>query len=143
MSSSELVSGRAWAEVYLTVSAARVWQVVGSFADAAWIPGTARCELEDRAVYGTRRITTENGVVIRERLLSHDENARTFTYTIVEAPMPLEDYESRVQVDENGEGSRVRWSATWQAPAGAAGGIEQGLGALFRAALDGLKSRLD
>ncbi len=143
MSSSELVSGRAWAEVHLTVSAARVWQVVGSFADAAWIPGTARCELEDREVYGTRRITTEDGVVIRERLLSHDATARTFTYTIVEAPMPLEDYESRVQVDDDGEGSRVRWSATWQAPADAAGSIEQGLGALFRAALDGLKSRLD
>ncbi|MFB7555896.1 SRPBCC family protein [Streptomyces brevispora] len=61
-----------------------------------------------------RTLTNEEGGVIVERLESFDESARSYVYSIVQAPFPVTGYRSTLKViDQGAEGSRVPWSGTF------------------------------
>jgi hypothetical protein len=59
-----------------------------------------------------RRLANPNGDVIVERLEAFDNRARSYTYSILEAPFPVTGYRSTLQVRESEEAgaSLVDWS---------------------------------
>jgi hypothetical protein len=130
------------ASIDLTAPVERVWAHVSRFDDASWVKGTKHCSVEGTGVGTIRTITTADGARIREKLLSHDEAQHRFSYAIVEAPMPIQNYVSLVEVHADGAGSRITWSCTFEAPEGMAEAIRTGLDGLFRATLAELASSL-
>jgi hypothetical protein len=131
-------------EASVTVAATpeEAFALVGNFSDASWVPGTARTELDGSGVGAVRTVITADGTRLKERLESYDAAARRYTYALIEAPMPLENYTSTVEVSSEGKGARIRWSASFEAPADIVDGVRTGLDGLFKMAMDGLRSRL-
>jgi len=98
--------------------ASAVWKKVRNFGDlASWLPviSTSEIELGDDNVPGAvRLLTLPDGGKVREELLEHDEDARSMTYSILEAPEPIKDYRSTLKIEENGAGSRVVWTGSFE-----------------------------
>ena len=89
----------------------QVWQLIGGFGSLPdWLPYIARSELSEGG--RVRRLASHGGDTIVERLVAFDHAARSYSYSILEAPFPVTDYVSTLRVGETdgGTGSRVEWS---------------------------------
>ena len=122
----------------LAVPADEVWELIGGFGSLPdWQPNIPRLELSEG---GRVRRFTIDGSPIVERLMAFDHLGRSYTYTILEAPLPITEYLSTLRVSEidGGNGARVEWSGEFvpngvsidQATAVVLGIYEEGLKAL-------------
>jgi uncharacterized protein YndB with AHSA1/START domain len=110
-------------EIDIAAPADTTWSVVGKpGAIADWLPALAESRLEGNLRYATM----PDGSHTVEEIIRHSDEERTYAYTIVEAPLALDGYESTIQVEERPAGSRVVWSAHFEADDG------------LRAAVDGM-----
>ncbi len=127
------------AKTHLAVPAAQVWGVIGGFnALPDWHPGIEKSELEGG---GTMRRLTVPGVgTIVERLEHSDDDERTYTYSIVEGPLPVSNYISTVRVteDDDGKGCTVEWSSKFDAEGPEADALAA-IGGVYEAGLENLK----
>jgi hypothetical protein len=98
------------ATLNLPVSADKVWQLVGGFLSLPdWLPFIASSEPAEGG--RIRKLTTEDGASITERLESFDHQARTYSYSITEGPFPITDYLATLQVTATGDNqTQVIWS---------------------------------
>jgi hypothetical protein len=98
------------ASLNLPVSADKVWQLVGGFLSLpAWLPFIASSEPAEGG--RIRKLTTVDGAAITERLMSFDNQARTYSYSITEGPFPITDYLATLQVSAIGDNqTQVTWS---------------------------------
>jgi uncharacterized protein YndB with AHSA1/START domain len=106
------------ATIEIPAPAAHVWQLVGGFDSLPdWLPYITASTLSEGG--RVRTLTNEEGAVVVERLETFDNEARTYSYSILQAPFPVTGYRSTLTVHEvSGEQSRVEWSGTFT-PAGA------------------------
>lgn len=95
----------------ISADASQVWSIIGGFNNLPlWLRIVASSELEDGG--RVRRLVTEDGSIIVERLLIFDDAAKRFTYEHVEAPDPVSDYLAEMSVDAVAPGhSRATWSS--------------------------------
>jgi hypothetical protein len=123
----------------LAADAASVWRRIGDFARLdAWHPAVAACVLEPGGGAPVRKLTTVDGAVLRERLIAASQADMTYSYSILDGPLPVADYQATLSVAPAGGGSVVVWTSTFrargatdEAAAGVIGGIyEAGLKAL-------------
>jgi uncharacterized protein YndB with AHSA1/START domain len=105
------------ATIDIPVPADRVWQLIGGFDSLPdWLPYIPASTLSEGG--RVRSLTNEEGGVIVERLEAFDNQARTYSYSILQAPFPVTCYRSTLTVHEKpGRHSRVEWSGTFT-PAG-------------------------
>lgn len=126
----------------LPVPGDTVWRLIGGFGSLPdWLPYIPVSELREGG--RVRVLTNDEGGVIVERLERFDDDARSYTYSIVDAPFPVTGYRSTLTVhDVRGTGSRVEWSGTFT-PAGVgeaeAAALFQGI---YRDGLAALKQTL-
>ena len=68
------------AELTINKSADEVWEHIRDFGDISWHGGVATCTVQG----DVRTATMEgiDGLEIDERLLHHDDDARTYTYSV-------------------------------------------------------------
>jgi carbon monoxide dehydrogenase subunit G len=127
-----------------TSSADVVWKELADFgAIGEWAPGLESCKVEGTGVGSVRVLGMAGGMVMRERLESLDERERCLTYAIVGGPLPVENYLATVKVTAQGEGCRVDWGASFDAPEGVpAEGIASGVSGAYSGMLQALKSRV-
>lgn len=106
------------ASIDIPVPAARVWQLIGGFDSLPdWLPYIPGSVLSEGG--RVRSLTSEDGGEIVERLQTFNDEARTYSYSIVEGPFPVTGYRSTLTVhEEPGGRSRVEWSGSFT-PAGA------------------------
>ncbi len=125
-------------------SADTVWKKFSDFGGIAeWAPGVESCELEGEGIGAVRAVGMPGGVVIKERLEAIDEAARRLSYSIAEGPMPLENYLATVQVSQVGDGCRVVWGASFDAPDGVpAEAVGTGVSGAYSGMLAALKAKL-
>jgi hypothetical protein len=87
-----------------------VWQLIGGFNSLPdWLPYIPHSELQEGG--RVRHLANPNGSVIIERLMAFDENERSYSYHILQAPFPVKDYLSTIRVKStaDGNGARVEW----------------------------------
>ncbi|MGW3422200.1 SRPBCC family protein [Streptomyces phaeochromogenes] len=92
----------------------RVWQLIGGFDSLPdWLPYIPASELSEGG--RVRSLRNEDGGVIVERLEAFDDKARTYSYSILQAPFPVTGYLSTLTVHEipGQETARVEWSGTF------------------------------
>ncbi|HEY3687524.1 MAG TPA: SRPBCC family protein [Streptosporangiaceae bacterium] len=108
--------------VIVEAGADAVWGLVRDFNGlATWSPAMTVSVIEDgldpATVGCVRRFDLGNGGVARERLTALDDVARSYTYTLVEAPFPARDYLATLSVTPVADGgpdrSLVAWSNTY------------------------------
>lgn len=99
--------------VSLNASPAEVWSVVGDFDSLdSWHPAVAASDSEDDGAAKFRHLTLGDGSKIVERLDSHDDDGRSYIYSIVDAgPLPVQNYQATIEVSEDGPNSQLTWSS--------------------------------
>ena len=137
------MAGIAVAEDF-TVSADAVWTKLADFGGLAdWMPGVKTCETEGDGVGAVRRVAMGPAEVV-ERLEAFDPTARSLSYSIVEGPIPVQNYLATVSVREAGDGCHVDWTAKFDLPDGLTEEqIAPGLEGAYGGALAALKSLLE
>src|SRR6516162_3094754 len=87
----------------------RVWQLIGGFGSLLdWLPSIPKSELTEGG--RVRRLANVRGDIIVERLEAFDNAARSYTYTILQAPFPVTGYRSTLRVREVTAGPLREWS---------------------------------
>ncbi|MEX5689385.1 MULTISPECIES: SRPBCC family protein [Pseudomonas] len=100
----------------IPASADQVWQLIGGFNSLPdWLPFIPQSELSEGG--RVRSLQTADGAVVVERLQAFDDAAKTYSYSIVQAPFPATDYLATLSVEAQGQGARVTWSGRF-APVG-------------------------
>ena len=130
----------AFASVELHATPDAVWQLIGGF-DALpnWLPYIPSSVLSEGG--RIRTLANPGGEAIVERLVAFDEAARSYSYTILQAPFPVTGYRSTLRVVNVFGRAQVEWSGEFT-PVGVSdaeavelfGGIyRDGLAALLKA----------
>jgi len=100
--------------VEVPASAEQVWQLIGGFDSLPdWLPYIPGSILSEGG--RIRRLESQEGGVIIERLEFFDDRNRTYSYSITQAPFPVTAYYSTLRVYELPvkETARVEWSGTF------------------------------
>lgn len=122
----------------LNVSADQVWKMIGGFnALPDWHPAIEKSELTEEGQ--TRTLSLAGGGKIVEKLEKVDDDARTYTYSIVDSPLPVANYTSTIKVSGEGDSSTIEWSSDFD-PAGASDlDAMKAIEGIYQAGFDNLK----
>jgi len=104
--------------ITLPVTPDRVWQLIGGFDSLPdWLPYILKSELSEGG--RVRSLLNPGCDAIVERLEAFDNQARSYTYSILQAPFPVTAYRSTLRVVgiDGDRASRVEWSGQFT-PAG-------------------------
>ena len=95
-----------------------VWQAVGEFCSIAdWHPMIASCVREEEGTAELRVLMTEDQKMLREELIQHSDEERSYRYGILDSPLPVTGYVSTLSVvpaDREGH-SVVIWRSRFTA----------------------------
>ncbi|NKB88757.1 MAG: SRPBCC family protein [Acidobacteria bacterium] len=95
---------------FLSASPDQVWNTIGDPGGiSSWHPVVAESTLED----GMRKCTLANGAVLAEQVDEVDQANRSYTYRIVDGPLPVEGYTSTIKVLDADGGCCVEWTASF------------------------------
>ncbi len=97
----------------------KVWDAVKDFDSLnKWHPGFSADELvkgENNKVGAVRKLTVKDGPSFTEELLAFDASKHSYRYRIIESPLPLRNYVSRITVRANPKGgSHVTWTGSFK-----------------------------
>ena len=127
----------------LAAPAAQVWQAIGHFGDLNWHPAVKRTEIT-RGTEGQagalRTITLQNDATLVEEALAQGDDA--IIYRILESPLPVRNYVSRLKIEPLGKHSRVTWSSQFEAKAGVgAAQARRTIAGIYTGGFEALKKR--
>jgi hypothetical protein len=97
------------------------------------MPGVDACRVD-----GDIRVLSVFGMDISEKLIERDDAKRFLEYSIVESPLAAEYHLGRIQVYEDGTGSRVTWLVEVTPDS-----LTDLLAGTYQQALDALKAHLE
>ncbi len=111
-------------EVTIDSTPATVWKLVGNFnALDVWHPAVRKSELNGAGTkVGTRRMLTlaEGKQVIIEQLTAYDAAKTSYSYTIVNSPLPVVNYKGTISLNATSDGKTLlKWTSNFEAPSGA------------------------
>jgi Polyketide cyclase / dehydrase and lipid transport len=125
----------------------KVWEVAGAFCSIKdWHPAVADCQ-ESEEGGATFRILTlkDNGGTIKEKLVDKDDVDMSYSYEIVEGPLPVKNYTAKFWVEED-EKSPDRTTIFWEADFDANGASDDEatkvIRDIFIAGLKGIKQKM-
>lgn len=97
----------------IAASPERVWQLIGGFnALPDWLPYIPVSELSEGG--RVRSLANPSGQAIVERLLAFNEQDRSYSYAILQAPFPVTGYTSTLRVRDGADGKAVvDWSGSF------------------------------
>ncbi|MGO1120315.1 SRPBCC family protein [Rhodovibrionaceae bacterium A322] len=134
----------------IAVPADRVWAKIRDFnALPDWTPFVAESRIEEGQpsdkIGVVRNFRLLDGGVIRERLLALSDYDYSFSYSILESPMGVENYVANVRLFPvtDGDQTFVEWSAEFDCAADKEDELVHHIGInVFQGALDCLKEKL-
>ena len=138
---------RVYTSSVIDAAADKVWERVRDFNGLPrWHPGIRESRIEngepaDR-VGCVRDFNLQNGDRIREKLLGLSDYDMFCTYSILESPMPLENYVATLRLTPVTDGDRtfVEWSAEFDCAPANEDDLVNGIGGnVFQAGFDSLK----
>ncbi len=96
-----------------------VWNLVKRFDGLVnWHPafsGSPLVKGKDGQVGAVRALTLKDGPTFTEELIAFNEQGMTYTYDIVESPLPIDQYQASLTVKANtAGGSTVTWIGTFK-----------------------------
>src|SRR5260370_39330018 len=102
-----------------------LWQLLSDFNNVAvWHPDVVHSRIESGTgtqAGAVRAIRLRDGTPVREMLLAISSTDHSYTYAVIEAPLPLRNHRSTVKLESLGSTqTRVTWTADFEAGAGGA-----------------------
>ena len=129
-------------EITVAAEPREVWSLTGSFGDIAkWHPACAASFQETVGDSTRRTITVGNGARLIEQLEKYDDANMTLSYSIIEGPLPVENYLSTFTVEPHEDGSKITWSGRFDAKGAPDERAKQIVAGIYTTGLDALKKR--
>jgi uncharacterized protein YndB with AHSA1/START domain len=120
----------------------KVWAVIGDFCGIAnWHPAIASCEASEAGGTKMRKLTTKDGGVLNEALKAWDDQAMSYTYAILDSPLPVANYVSTIKVTGNGAASSIEWSSTFDAKGAPDDKAKEAISGIYKAGLEGIMKK--
>lgn len=124
-------------------TAASAWKVIGEFCSIAkWHPVVATCEESEADGATFRTLTTTDGAVLYEKLLDHSDDTMSYTYEIVDSPLPVANYVSTLKVRTAGYGAAIDWTGQFDAAGASDQEAIDAIGGIYKAGLTALTKEL-
>ena len=132
-------------------SADKVWGLVRNFNDLPkWHPAIASSEIEENlppdSIGCVRRFQLiDDGGMIREQLLALADDTRSFTYSILESPMPVDNYVAVMRFTPITMGNKTfaEWTAEFDVTSGPPEDTKQHIGDnVFAGGFEALNAKL-
>jgi carbon monoxide dehydrogenase subunit G len=142
-----MTAGSAWAldvteKVEVKAAPDKVWAAIGDFCGIAnWHPVIASCEMSEADGTKMRKLTTKDGGVLNEAQKSWDDQAMSYSYAIVDGPLPVANYVSTIKVTGNGDASTVEWSSTFDAKDAPDDTAKEVISGIYKAGLEGIAKK--
>jgi len=130
------------ASITINTTPDQVWAVAGNAGGiSSWLPALAESwtEGDDNT---TRICVLPNGARLVEKIESRDDQARSYTYSIVDSPLPLASYRSTMSVTPSGSGAQVEWRAEVEPAEGDGTELQAMFQEIYESGLAALKDRL-
>ncbi|MBO0902608.1 SRPBCC family protein [Jiella sonneratiae] len=119
-----------------------VWKMIGTFCDIQnWHPAVKKCELKQDGGKNVRTLTLPDGATLVEEEVSRDDDKMSYTYKILEGPLPVENYESTISVSGSGDSATVDWSGHFDAKGASDDKASEVIGGIYDAGLASLKEK--
>ncbi|MBW8487645.1 SRPBCC family protein [Actinomadura parmotrematis] len=121
MTTAARTGPRPYASAVLNASADEVWAYLRDFGNLAeWTPGGRTAVIEDGGpadrVGCVRRVIGPGDTVFRERLTGLDDAARSYSYAVLECPLPISGAHGTLRVSPAAGGrALVEWSGGFSA----------------------------
>lgn len=129
-------------EETVAADAETVWALIREFgAIADWHPACSASSQETVNDEVRRTIVVGDGARLIEKLEVLDDNERSLSYSIIEGPLPVENYYSTLSVAEADGGSHLTWSGTFDAKGAPDDRAKQIVAGIYESGLGGLKRR--
>lgn len=97
--------------IEIPASPDQVWQLIGGFDTLPdWLPFIPKSEITEGG--RIRSLTTDDGGTVVEQLELFDNKAKSYSYSILQAPFPVVDYLATLAVHSTADNqvARVEWS---------------------------------
>ncbi len=94
----------------------QIWEIVGGFcAIKTWHPAVADCVESKEGDITFRTLTLKDGAKIKEKLTGTEDLG--YTYEIVESPLPVKNYKSKLwlEIDDEPDRSVIYWQSDFDA----------------------------
>ncbi len=138
---------RVYVSSVIAAPAAKVWERVRDFNGLPrWHPRIADSQIENGEpsdkVGCIRNFRLQNGDQIREQLLALSDYDMFCTYSILESPMPIENYVATLRLTPVSDGDRcfVEWSAEFDCSPDVEADVSNGIATnVFQGGFDALK----
>ncbi len=126
-------------DVHLPVTAQQLWDVVGNFGGMPkWHPAVESSELEDGG--HKRTLNLMGGGKIVETLEHVADDEWTYTYAIVDSPLPVANYTATMKVHQNEDGTcRFEWSSDFAAAGAPEQSAVETIQGIYQAGFDNLR----
>jgi hypothetical protein len=112
-----------------------VWARVGDFCGIAnWHPAIEKCALS--ADGKTRTLSLKGGGSIVEKLEKRDDAGHSYSYSIIEGPLPVANYVSTISVTKEGAGAMVTWSGHYDAKGASEADAKKTMDGVYQAGVD-------
>jgi hypothetical protein len=115
----------------------QLWKKIGGFCSIKdWHPAIAKCEKSKEGGATYRTLTTKDGGKIKEKLLKKTDSS--YTYEIVESPLPVQNYKATISVAADGDQTKVEWKGMFDAKGASDEDAKKVIGGIYKAGLDNL-----
>jgi uncharacterized protein YndB with AHSA1/START domain len=120
----------------------KVWAAIGDFCGiASWHPAVEKCELEKKGTDTFRTLSLKGGGTIREQQTGWSDQMHTYSYSILESPLPVANYVSTITVAPKGGGSTVSWTSIFDAKGASDADAQGAIEGIYNAGLESLKGK--
>lgn len=120
-----------------------VWAVIGDFCGIVrWHPAIAACESSQKDEALFRTLTLKGGGQILEKQTARDDGHHTYSYSIVNGPLPVSAYRSTLKVTPKGNGSKIEWMGSFDAKEAPAEEVIELITGIYQAGVDGVAAHL-
>lgn len=124
-------------------SPAAVWAAIGDFCGiSTWHPAVAKCELSTKDGATFRTLTLKDGAKLLEKQTGFDANAKNYSYTIEEGPLPVANYKSTLKVTGTEGAAVIDWSGNFDAKGAAGAEAVKIITGIYSAGADALAAKL-
>jgi hypothetical protein len=129
--------------VEVSVPPEKVWQLIGPFCSIQdWYPSAGHCKQSENNGAALRTLTTADGARVIDKRVQYSDEGMSYSYRMVDGPLPVADYEATLAVMDAQGGSVITWSGEFRARGTDDAAATNAIASLYRAGLAALKERL-
>ena len=121
-----------------------VWKTISKFCSIGqWHPAVEKCDPTDEGrqefpgdhAEGRRRRSRKSRPATSDADMS-------YSYKILESPLPVTNYKSTIKVEKSGSGSKVTWMGTFDAKGAPDAKAEEVIGGIYEAGFKGIAEKV-